>query len=100
VSAESEAESLQLVLEGMNARKGAKKVPEERDEAAIVVAAATDAEDTTIPRGLRDLTVPPPSLRFLFEGPGRPPCDALSMMRAFLAAPRTGVADSPAAKPL
>lgn len=44
---------------------------------------------------LRDFTKSPPPLSILLAGPGRPPCDALCLLRAFLAAPLLGVGDDP-----
>ena len=44
---------------------------------------------------LSDFSVKPPFLQDLLSGPGRPPCDALCLLRAFLAAPLLGVGDGP-----
>ena len=54
-------------------------------------------EDPSMPKALKDLSLTPPRLSDLLSGPGRPPIDALCMMRAFLAAPLLGVPDSPEA---
>lgn len=43
------------------------------------------------------MSVKPPALGEILGGAGRPPCDALSLMRAFLAAPLHGVGDGPTA---
>jgi len=54
-------------------------------------------EDETLPAALKDFSVCPGSLRQILAGPGRPPTDALCLMRAFLAAPALGISDSPGA---
>ncbi len=53
------------------------------------------ASDEPWPKELLDLTIEPRSLRDQLDRPGRPPCDALCLLRAFLAAPLLGVDDSP-----
>jgi hypothetical protein len=57
------------------------------------VQATHPGEPTHLPPALRDMACLPPSLQDLCRGPGRPPCDAMAMMRAFLAAPLLGVGD-------
>jgi len=52
-----------------------------------------DRTDATLPEPLRDFSKAPPPLRQILAGPGRPPCDAMCLMRAFLAAPLLGVGD-------
>ena len=44
---------------------------------------------------LADFSVEPPPLYTILCGAGRPPCDALCLLRAFLAAPLLGVGDDP-----
>jgi hypothetical protein len=44
---------------------------------------------------LSDFSVKPPPLSAILGGAGRPPCDALCLLRAFLAAPLLGVGDGP-----
>lgn len=50
-----------------------------------------------VPEALVDSSVVPPTERELLSGPGRPPTDALCLMRAFLAAPLLNVDDNPTA---
>ena len=55
----------------------------------------TRPSNQELPEALRDFTKEPPPLSLLLDGPGRPPCDALCLLRAFLAAPLLGVDDAP-----
>lgn len=97
VVAESKQEALQAVLETMNERKASEKAAASRDEPAIFVEPRPDEEDESLPAALRDFSIAPPPLTDLLDGRGRPPCDAMCMLRAFLAAPLLGVGDSPTA---
>lgn len=77
-------EALQELLKNREDRKGEQKVSESNEELAIFV--DPQPTDPSWPEALRDMSTQPPSLRALLSGPGRPPCDALCMMRAFLGA--------------
>jgi hypothetical protein len=48
-----------------------------------------------LPDALSDFSVKPPPLWDILSGAGRPPCDALCLLRAFLTAPLLGVGDGP-----
>lgn len=65
--------------------------------ADVFVVPGPDGDDETMPPSLRDFTVPPPALSQFLGGSGRPPCDAMCLLKAFLAAPLLGVGDSPMA---
>lgn len=99
--AEFEAAGKQQALLAMfgatAARKAVEKEAASRDGPAIFVEPRPDGADEELPVALRDFSKNPPPLRNLLEGRGRPPNDALCMMRAFLAAPLLGVGDSPTA---
>lgn len=97
VSASSKQQALQSVLIGMEERKGSEKAASSRDGTAIFVEVRPDAADESLPEALRDFSTPAPPLNSVLIGVGRAPCDAMSLMRAFLAAPLMGVGDSPAA---
>lgn len=95
VSGSGRQEALEAVLSEMEERKRSDKVVSSRHAPAVFVEARPDPQDETLPEALRDFSKAPPSLGDLLSGPGRPPCDSLSLMRAFLAAPLLGVGDSP-----
>ncbi len=97
VNASGKQEAFQGMLDAMEERKKSEKKTASRDEIAIFIDAGPDKEDDNLPEALRDLSIEPPMLANLLEGRGRPPCDALCMMRAFLAAPLLNVGDSPTA---
>ena len=97
VTAPSKEAGFQLVLRALDQRKSSRKAAIARDEPAIFVEAQPDRGDAGLPGALRDSSIEPPTLRDLLDGPGRPPCDALCLIRAFLAAPLLGIDDSPAA---
>ncbi len=97
VDAETRQQALQCVLGGLLERKASEKVTIGRDELAIFVEARPAPEQDDLPEALRDFSTPPPPLSNILDGPGRPPCDALCLMRAFLAAPLLDVTDSPTA---
>ena len=94
------AQSKQQALEGMIERITTRKVGREGEPGAegnaTFVEASPDREDESLPEALRDFSKPPPPLGILLSGPGRPPADALCLLRAFLAGPVLGVDDSPA----
>jgi hypothetical protein len=94
IVAEGRQQALQGMLQVMEERKAKSK--ENFDSAADVFVDATpDRTDATLPEPLRDFSKAPSPLRQFLSGPGRPPCDALCLMRAFLAAPLLGVGDDP-----
>ncbi len=95
VSAQSKAQALQGMLDVLDARKASRKEQDGADKVDVFVEARPDSQDESLPEALRDFSKPPPSLGDLLDGPGRPPCNALCLMRAFLAAPLLGVGDSP-----
>lgn len=95
VVAQGKQAASQGMLVAMVERRGVEKKSASRDEAAIFVSVAPDKKDVTRPAALRDFSIAPPSERSLLDGSGRPPCDALCLLRAFLAASVMGGGDSP-----
>jgi hypothetical protein len=95
VSAPSRHQALQGLLSLREQRKTTPKQTASRDSVAIFVDPRPDGDDESLPQCLRDLSSPAPSLDAWLGGAGRPPCDALCLMRAFLGAPILGVGDSP-----
>jgi hypothetical protein len=86
----------QQALEGMLAVWEERKAARQQAEgAANVFVTASPPLVDDLPEALRDFTKTPPPLSILLAGPGRPPCDALCLLRAFLAAPLLGVGDAP-----
>lgn len=77
-----------------NAEMGGEHAATSRNERTFVDA-QTQRDVADLPKALKDLSEPPPSLYDLCGGAGRPPCDALCLMRAFLAAPLLGLGDDP-----
>ena len=75
-------------------RKASRQLSEGEQGADVLVNAAPPNVDD-LPEALRDFTKSPPPLRDILSGGGRPPCDALCLLRAFLAAPLLGVGDAP-----
>lgn len=63
------------------------------DDGHTFVDARTQQGAVDLPKALRDFSQSPPRLQDICSGAGRPPCDALCLMRAFLAAPLLGVGD-------
>jgi hypothetical protein len=86
----------QQALEGMLAVWEERKAARQQAEggANVLVTVSLPLVDD-LPEALRDFTKSPPPLNVLLAGPGRPPCDALCLLRAFLAAPLLGVGDDP-----
>lgn len=95
VTAPSRQDALQGMLAVLTERKVSKKEEDGADKVGIFVEAHPDSQDKRLPEALKDFSKSPASLRELLGGRGRPPCDALCLMRAFLAAPLLGVGDSP-----
>lgn len=93
IEAATRKKALEKLLEIRDARKEQEKVPESNADVATFV--DPHPADESWPEPLRDFSQPPPSLRALLSGPGRPPCDALCMMRAFLGAQILVESDSP-----
>jgi hypothetical protein len=96
LNAAGRQQALQGILAVMEQRKErSKQAGGMRAAANIFVQASTLSDDQRLPEVLRDPTVIPPPVREILGGPGRPPCDALCLMRAFLAAPLLDVGDDP-----
>jgi len=89
-------QALEGILEVIEQRKHNRKQAGDQQHAAdVFVEARAHGEDHRHPDALRDPAVTPPPLGAILCGPGRPPCDALCLMRAFLSAPLLGVGDDP-----
>lgn len=101
VNAAGKEQALQGMLLLMEERKKAKTAKQKtvvRGEVVeVFVDVLPDAENDSLPEALRDFSMRPPALDNILRGRGRPPADALCMMRAFLAAPLLGGGDSPRA---
>jgi hypothetical protein len=94
IPAQGKQQAFQAVLETMDQRKAARKAAEPA-ASEVFVETLPDQDDRELPAALRDFNITPPSLSTILAGPGRPPCDALCLLRAFLAAPLLGVEDNP-----
>jgi hypothetical protein len=94
-----EAQGIQQALQGMldvvDERKANSKDGLTEGSAEVFVDAGPNKSDASLPDVLVDFSKLLPPLSSILAGPGRPPCDALCMMRAFLAAPLLGVGDDP-----
>jgi len=98
VAADNQQQALEGMLGVIEQRKARRREATDAGDAPdIFVNAQPDASDETLPPSLRDLSHPPRPLDIIVGGPGRPPCDALCLLRAFVAAPLLGVADNPTA---
>lgn len=95
IPAPNKKQALQGMLGVLTERRASNKDQGGAPRSDTFVDVRPDSEDSSLPESLRDWSKPPPSARALLDGPGRPPCDALCLMRAFLAAPLLGVGDSP-----
>ncbi len=94
IQVKGQQQALQAMLAHMEEQKQGKGQEESaRTNKIFVESGPTDQLE--LPEALRDFTVEPPSLQTLRQGPGRPPCDALCLMKAFLAAPLLAVDDNP-----
>jgi hypothetical protein len=92
------AQDRQQALHGMLAAWEQRKVDHKQGNAQQVPDVFVDAaapRDDDLPETLADLSKTPPPLRIVLAGAGRPPCDALCLLRALLAAPLLGVGDDP-----
>jgi hypothetical protein len=99
VVAGSKQQALEGVLEAMEQRKAARQraTATLKPEEVFVDTLAPARRERNLPAALSDFSVKPPALRDILGGAGRPPADALCLLRAFLAAPLHGVDDSPTA---
>jgi Transposase DDE domain len=100
IFAEGKLAALQDILKLRKDRNGRGGEADQGEKAAMGPSAQQTFVDAhpkvaDLPPALRDFSVLPPSLYNLCGGAGRPPCDALALTRAFLAAPLLGVDDSP-----
>ena len=89
VLASSREEAHRQLLDRIEERKT-------NEENEIFVQIGVKSENRKIPPALLDFSIIPPTERELLGGPGRPPTDALCLIRAFLAAPLLNIDDSPA----
>jgi len=89
--------ALQGMLNEIEQRKARRKAAGADPALAVdmFVEPGPDGDDESLPPSLRDFSVPPPPLSQFLGGVGRPPCDAMCLLRAFLGAPLLGVGDSP-----
>jgi len=94
LTASGQQQALEGMLESLEQRKASQKSDDDW-AANTFVDAHPDTTDKNLPEVLRDISKQPQPLDVILSGPGRPPCDALSLMRAYLAAPLLGVGDSP-----
>lgn len=94
VVADGKKQALQGMLQLIEKRKADNKA-NAGSPASVFVDTTPDQTDSTLPEALRDFASDPPPLQAILMGPGRPPCDALCLIRAFLAAPLLGVGDDP-----
>ena len=98
VVAESRQQALEGMLDVIEQRKARRKQSADADDAAhIFVDPNPDKSDETLPASLRDPSFSPLPLAVILGGAGRPPCDALCLLRAFVAAPLLSVGDNPTA---
>ena len=95
IAAEGKQQALQGMLELMEQRKASRKQADGESAPDVFVDALPGRDDEALPEVLRDFTKSPPPLQAVLAGAGRPPCDALCLLRAFLAAPLLGVGDDP-----
>ena len=96
VVAESRQQALEGMLDVIEQRKARRK-HSANARRPIFVDPKPEKSDGTLPVSLRDPSFPPLPLGVILGGAGRPPCDALCLLRAFVAAPVLGVGDNPTA---
>lgn len=94
ILAQDKQQALTEMLAVWEQRKATRKQVEGEPAAEVFVSASPPRVED-LPHALRELTTSPPPLSVVLGGPGRPPCDALCLLRAFLAAPLLGVGDDP-----
>jgi hypothetical protein len=99
VVAAGRQQAFEGVLDAMEQRKAARKAAKAplTPEEVFVDPLAPARRESELPAALSDFSVTPPPLGEILGGAGRPPCDALCLLRAFLAAPLHGVGDGPTA---
>ncbi len=95
IVAEDEKQARQGMLLILQSRKT--RCSDGADEGApgVFVDVGPDVDVLDLPDVLKDFSLRPGPLRQILAGPGRPPCDALCLMRAFLAAPLLCGGDAP-----
>jgi hypothetical protein len=95
--ADGEQLALQGMLEWIEQCKADRKQAESAGEIGnILFDARPNPKDESLPEVLRDFSKTPTSLGEILSGRGRPPCDGLCLLRAFVAAPLLRVGDAPA----
>ena len=97
VVAPGKQQALEGMLEVWEQRKAHRQQADSEQTAEVFVEAMPAREAQDLPEALRDFSTPPPSLSVIQAGAGRPPCDALCLLRAFLTAPLLGAGDDPTA---
>jgi hypothetical protein len=95
VVAGSRQQAFEGMLEVIEQGKTRRRDAPDGEAANIFVDTQPERMDATLPRSLRDPSYRPRPLSVILDGAGRPPCDALCLLRAFVAAPVLGVADNP-----
>jgi hypothetical protein len=95
VYAAGEQLALQGLLDMIEQGKTDRKQTDSTGESKVLFEAQPCSKDESLPEVLRDFTKTPQSLTAILSGRGRPPCDGLCLLRAFLAAPLLGVGDNP-----
>ena len=95
IVAPGEQRALQGMLALLEERKANRTQVDRETPAAVFIHARPDSTDESLPEVLRDFSKAPPPVSAFLSGPGRPPIDALCLMRAYLAAPLLGVGDDP-----
>jgi len=96
VVADGEKLALLGMLEKIDQGKAdRKKAASKGETAAVLLDVHPDPADESLPEALGDFSKTPQSLTAILSGPGRPPCDGLCLLRAFLAAPLMGLGDDP-----
>ncbi len=94
--APSRQQALQGMLQLIEQRKAHHQADgSDQPPTAVFVEPSAQRTDPSLPEVLSDSAKIPPPTSVILSGPGRPPCDALCLMRAFLAAPLLGVGDDP-----
>ena len=96
VEADGKQMALLEILRIIETRKSEpKQAASHSSTSAVLFDARPDPGDDNLPEALRDFSIPPPLLADILAGPGRPPCDAMCLMRAFLAASVMRTNDDP-----
>ena len=96
VNANGKQRALEGMLEVLEQGKEDRKVAaKEGKDGKLLFDGNPDSQGEDLPMVLKDFSKTPQSLVAILSGPGRPPCDGLCLLRAFLAAPLLGVGDDP-----